>query len=579
MVRIKSSGFLTIFFLFLIPCILSASQPVSVETKQSLQKLHEVGEDFLVYETKYIFKNLSSYPISLVDRNFSFLIPSGEMIIKGEEPMETKGAVPAKGQLEWTDYPYISKRWAERALELKSDRLILRQSFRLKDEEKIYEVYCDTVYLLDPSKIARVSLPAQVKIKRGRREPLFIDTRDEAGRPILPWVNLGLKIENPNIAKVEGNLVLGLQVGNTVLRFDDGRIKRGAILEVMPSLEDEKVLPPFIRLLVGEKRYLLCENLPPKETVGFVISDKNVASRGEIATSQGEKWDVRSALEADIKEVEDIVEGRKAGRTQIIVRGLRSGIRREGKIEVVNMRDEPLNRWRLAFFIFKEAVIEVDGKRENLSYKQEEIEGIKEAGRRLSEIVHYFTAGNLAMDVSFVVVEREKITQEIIEDSKSYGYRVDMYKALPLLRKLSEEHLGRPLSYFDDVVVCSPLPKAGAAWGGWEFQEDGAVVRGLYIPNYWRDGTKIWGDMVEVLLHEWIHCLEGHIIKSRLPPIPSADGGAMEGEILSKIKDETFRRLKEVRTWMPYYLHILRDFLSSDDWAKVKTSYLRELEK
>ncbi|MBC7330486.1 hypothetical protein H5T88_09035 [bacterium] len=579
MIKIESKRFLTIALFHLISCILFASHPISVETKQSLQKLHELGEDFLVYETKYVFKNFSSNPISLVQRNFSFLIPSGEVITKGEEPMEMKGIIPAKGQLEWTDFPYISKRWAERALELKSDRLILRQSFRLKDREQTYEIYCDTVYLLDPSKIAMVSLSSQVKIKRGRREPLFIDLRDEVGRPVLPWANLGLKIENPDIAKVEGNLLIGLQIGTTVLKFDNGRIKREAILEVVPSLEDEKTLPPFIRLLVGEKRFLLCENLPPNETLGFVILNKQVAGRGEIATSQGDKWDVRCALEADIKEAEDILEGRKTGKTDIIVRGLRSGLKREGKIEVVDMRDEPVNRWRLAFFVFKEAEMEVGGKRENLSYKQEEIEGIQEAGRRLSEIVRYFTAGNLAMDVSFALVEKEKITQDIIEDSKSYGYRVNMYKALPLLRKLSEEHFGRPLSYFDDVVVCSPLAKAGAAWGGWEFQEDGTIVRGLYIPNYWKDATKIWGAMVEVLLHEWIHCLEGHIIKSGLPPIPSADGGAMEGEILSKIKDETFRRPKRVKTWMPYYLHILRDFLSSDDWAKVKTSYMRELEK
>ena len=577
--KIESKKFLTILLIHLISCILLASYPVSVETRQNLQKLHELGEDFIVYETKYIFKNSSPNPLSLIDRNFSFLIPSGEVITKGDEPMEMKGIVPAKGEWEWTDYPYISKRWAEKASELKSDRLILRQSFRLKDGEKVYEVYCDTVYLLDTSKIARVSLPSQVKIKRGRREPIFVDARDEEGRPILPWVNLGLGIENPDVAKVEGNILLGLRIGTTVLKFENGRVRREAILEVTPSLEDEKILPPFIRLLVGEKRYLLCENLPPNETTGFVISDKEVACRGEIANSRGEKWNVRSAFEEDIKEVKDIVEGRKVGRTEIIVRGLRSGLKREGKIEVVDMRDEPVNRWRLAFFIFKEAEMEVDGKRENLSYKQEEIEGIKEAGRRLSEIIHYFTAGNLAMDVSLAVVEKEKITQDIIEDSKSYGYRVNMYKALPLLHKLSEEHFGRPLSYFDDVVVCSPLAKAGAAWGGWEFQEDGAIVRGLYIPNYWKDGTKIWGDMVEVLLHEWIHCLEGHIIRSGLPPIPSADGGAMEGEILSKIKDETFRRPKEVKTWMPYYLHILRDFLSSDDWTKVKTSYKRELEK
>ena len=578
MAKVKSNGFLTIFIFYLISCSLSLPQPVSVETRQILQKLHEVGEDFLVYETKYIFKNFSKYPLSLIDRNFSFLSSSGEIIIKGEEPMETKGIVPPRDKLEWTDYPYISKSWAEKALELKSDRLILHQSFRLKDGEKIYEVYCDTIYLLDPSKIHTISLPAQIKITRGMKAPIPIDARDEEGRPILPWVDMGLKIENPQIGKVDGNIVYGLQVGKTILKFDDGRIKREAILEVTPSLEDEKVLPPFVRLLVGEKRFLFCENLPPNETVGFVISDRDVASRSDITTSQGEKWDVRSALEADIKEVEDVIEGRKTGKTRIIVRGLRSGIRREGEIEVVNMRDEPLNRWRLAFFVFKEAEAEVEGKRVNLSYKQEEIEGIKEAGRRLSEIVRYFTGGNLAIDTSFLVVEREKITREIIEDSKSYGYRVNMYKALPLLRKLSEEHLGRPLSYFDDVVVCSPLPKAGAAWGGWEFHEDGAVVRGLYIPNYWRDGTKIWGDMVEVLLHEWIHCLEGHILRSGLPPIPSADGGAMEGEILSKIKDATFRRPKKVKTWMPYYLHILRDFLTSEDWAKVKTSYRRELE-
>jgi len=488
--------------------------------------------------------------------------------------MKTEGTVPPNGELEWLDYPYIAKRLADEAIKKNSDRLILRQSFRLKNGEEILEIYCDTTYLLDPSKIANISLPPKISLVRATRKPIPLDAKDEKGRPVLPWVEKeGFSLDNPQIAKVEGGALIGLQVGTTFLHFDNGRIKGSTTVEVTPAIGDEKVLPPFLRLLSGEKRFIFLDNLPPEEITGFVIRDKSVASRGEIDVIPKDEWNPGSAFEEDIKDVKELIEGKNSGRTKLIVRGLKSGAIREGEIEVVNMSELPMNRWRLAMFIFPNTEVEVEGKKEVLSYKPEEIEGIKEAARRLPEIVRYFTGGNLAMDVSLAVAEKERITNDLIEDTKVYGYRVNMNKAEPLLERLSEELFAKPLSYFDDVVVCSPMPQAGAAWGGWEFNIEGAIVRGLYIPNYWREGTPIWGDMVEVLLHEWIHCLEGHIVRSGLKPIPSADAGAAEGEVLSNVKDPTFRRPKEAKTWMPYYLHLLRDFLTPDDWARLQTRY------
>ncbi len=487
--------------------------------------------------------------------------------------MKTEGTVPPKGELEWVDYPYIAKRWADEALKKNSDRLILRQFFRLKKGEEIFEISCDTFYFLDSSKIAKVSLPPKIVLMRAFKKPIPVDARDREGIPVLPWVAKELLLDNPQLARLEEHCLIGLQPGTTFLRFDAEGVKASTAVEVIPNIGDEKILPPRLRLLPGEKRFIYVDNLPPDEITGFVIEDKKVASRGEIEVIPHSEWNPKDALQEDIKEVGEFIEGKVLGRTKIIVRGLKSGVRREGEIEVVSMREEPMNRWRVAMFIFKDVEVEVEGRVEKLSYKSEEIEGIKEAGRRFSEVIKYFTAGNLSMDIWVAVVEKPKITTELVEDTKVYGYRLNMYKADSLLRKLSEEIFQKPLSYFDDIIVCSPMPKAGAAWGGWEYHIDGAVVRGLYIPNYWREGTPLWGDMVEVMLHEWIHCLEGHVVRSGLEPIPSADGGAVEGEVLSAVKDPTFRRPQKVKTWMPFYLHILRDFLSSEDWAKLQTRY------
>lgn len=555
---------------------LSYPQTVKVYVSQKEQKIQELGDDYVIYQTKYIFQNSSSEPFSLIERNFEFLIPSGKVIDKGDEPINTEGTIPPKGEFEWTDYPYIAKRWADEALKKGSDRLILRQYFRIKGEGKISEIYCDTTYLLDPSQISNLSLPKQIKLVRGTKKPLPLDGRAENGMPVLPWVKLNCSIENPQIARIDGNSLIGEKIGKTTLHIGSSKIKVSTEVEVIPALGDEKIIPPLLRLLPGEKRFIYLDNIPPDEITGFAIDDKNIASRGEPSPPQTQQWTPQKAMEIDIGDAEEIIQGKNPGRTRIIVRGLKQGTRREGEIEVVEMKKEPVNHWRLAMFIFPQIDVELNSVREKLSYKPEEIEGIKEAGRRLSEVVKYFTAGALSMDIYVGLVEKEKITKELIEDTKVYGYRLNLYKAEQLLRKVSFELWGRPLSFFDDIVVCSPMPKAGAAWGGWEFNIDGIIVRGLYIPNYWKEGTPIWGDMVEVLLHEWIHCLEGHIVRNGLKPIPSADGGAEEGEILTSIKDPTFRRPRKVKTWMPYYLHILRDFLSPDDWGKLQTSYKRE---
>lgn len=556
-------------------CVIAFPQEVKVFTQQSQQKLHSVENDGVTYETKYEFVNSSSRPFTLLDRTFAVLLPTGEVIEEGKDPMKTEGVVPGNGRYEWTDFPYIAKRWADEGKRKNSDRIILRQFFRLRGRGKTINIHCDTVYLISPDKIAKVSLPPKISITRGTKQPLRVDARDEEGKPILPWAGLPISTEDASIAKVEGNDLVGLRVGWTVLSFAKDKFKAETKVEVLPALGDEKMLPPLLRLLPGEKRFLWVDNLPQDEVVGFVIRDKGIAERGEIVSSTQE-WDPRSAYERDIKEVGEFIEGKKPGRTNIIVRGLKTGTKREGEIEVVEMREEPANHWRTALFIFKNTEVTVEGKEHKLSYKPEEIEGIKEASRRFREVVKYFTAGNLEMDVSLAVLENEKITNDIIEDTHVYGYRINMYKAQPLLERLSKELLGKPITYFDDIIVCSPLPKAGAAWGGWEFRINDAVIRALYIPNFWRDGTKIWGDMVEVMVHEWIHCLEGHVTRSGLKPIPSADGGAMEGEILSSWKDPTFRRPKGCKTWMPYYMHILRDFLSTEDWQRLQTSFKRE---
>lgn len=571
----RQASFLCFLFLSL---ILAHPQSFKVITDQRFQKLWEMGEDFLIYETKYIFLNFSPEPAYLIDRNFAFITPFGEIIEKGTEAIKTEGAVPPRGKFEWVDYPYIAKRWADEALKKNSDQLILRQFFRLNTREGIVEIHCDTVYLLAPSQIAKMSLPPKISLIRATKKPIPLDARDERGRPILPWVVKGFLLDNPQIAKVEEYFLVGLKAGITLLRFDNEKVKISTSVEVTPNIGDEKVLPPLLRLLPGEKRFVIIDNLPPEEITGFVIRDKDIANRGEISApiNASREWRPQFALEEDTKDVGEFIEGKNPGITKLILRGLKSKLNREGEIEVVSMRNKPINRLRLAMFIFRDTEVEIGNKRENLSYKPEEIEGIKEAVRRFSEVIRYFTAGNLSVDVTDVVVENLKITNELIEDTKVYGYRLNMYKAEELLKGLCEEHFAKPLSSFDDVVVCSPMPKAGAAWGGWEFNINGAIVRGLYIPNYWKEGTPLWGDMVEVLVHEWIHCLEGHIVRSGLKPIPSADGGAMEGEILSNIKAPTFRRPKSTKTWMPYYLHILRDFLTPDDWAKLQTAYKRE---
>lgn len=570
-----------LFLLLLFSLSLAHTRSLTVSVEQRFQRPTEMGEDFIIYETKYTFSNPFPEPFSLVDRNFAFLTSSGEIIDESTEWMKTEGILPPKGKLEWIDYPYIAKRWADEALKKNSRELILRQYFRLKKKEEIVTIHCDTLYILDPSQISNVFLPPKIVLERSTKKPIPLDARNEKGIPILPWVIKGYTLDNPELAKIDEHFLVGLQIGTTTIRLKSSKVKVSAMVEITPNMGDTKVLPPLLRLLPGEKRFVVIDNFPPGEITGFVIKNKEIATRGEILSpvKAKENWDVKSALEEDIKAVEELVEGKNYGTTRLIVRGLKSKMSREGEVEVVQMKDKPMNYCRIAIFIFRDTEVEVDSKKESLSYKPEEIEGIKEAIKRFSDVIRYFTAGNFAVDTFVTVVDNQKILNELIEDTKVYGYRFNMYKAQELLKRLSEEHFHKPLSYFDDVVVCSPMPKAGAAWGGWEFNVDGGVVRGLYIPNYWRENTPLWGDMVEVLVHEWIHCLEGHIVHSGLEPIPSADGGAVEGEILSHIKAPTFRRPKDTKTWMPYYLHILRDFLTSEDWAKLQTSYNREIKE
>jgi len=225
--------------------------------------------------------------------------------------------------------------------------------------------------------------------------------------------------------------------------------------------------------------------------------------------------------------------------------------------------------------IFKSSRVQLDDTLWQQEYTREQIDQIIEAARRFAAFASYLSAGALMIENVPLIITDYVITEANLQSAGKYGLALNPSTVHDVWVEHFKREISEPLTSFDGVMIMANVPRAGAAFGGYEWHIDSIDFVGLYIPNFWAYkphgfSERTFGPNTEVMLHEWIHDLEIVARRSGVP-ISSADGGLMEFEHIHPPKDPTYRRPRDEPTWMGYYMHVLRDQLTIDKWEQLQT--------
>ena len=564
--------------MLLLLCVLTT---INVVPDFGSQRLDDIGEDVFIYRITFHFQNVTAESVEVLERWAKVITPEDSIIEKSIGPYDTPGEIPPHGEYEWTDTPWIFYRWRDKAMEMGADRLILRMafSFRGKQTGHLYVDSVDLPYIIDTSLAYGFGFyDTIVQVMHWEEKPLLFKLVDIHGLPVFNFMG-ELRVADPGVAKPLGFKILGVRPGTTIAMWDVNDTTYEIKIEVSPAVEDTAILPPVIYLVVGETREFFVRLT---DSFMIYIEDTNIASLTDSVTTPElpypidvNGWSPVEAWKRCIEAVRFKLTGKRLGTTYLHFCDFTSGVDKKARIEVIPYADKPVARWRNVLVIFKSSRVRLDDTIWEQEYSQKQIDQIIEAAHRFAAFASYLSAGALVIENVPLIITDYVITEKNLQSAGKYGLALNPSTVHEVWMEHFKHEIGEPLSSFDGVMIMANVPRAGAAFGGYEWHIDSIDLVGLYIPNFWAYrpfgfSERTFGPNTEVMLHEWIHDLEIIARRSGVP-ISSADGALMEFEHIRPPKDPTYRRPRDEPTWMGYYMHVLRDQLTIDKWRRLQT--------